>query len=240
MKEPIDLTPGAIGREHVPGQVVAIVPAWNEAGRIAPVLSAALPIVNSVLVVDDGSDDGTGAVASACGAEVVRHPKRLGKGAAIRTGLQAVRGRGHDWVLLIDADGQHDPGDAPRLLRAAEERGCDIVVGHRLVDREAHRSIRYYTNVVACNMLSRWIGHEVLDSQSGFRLIRAAALEGVTFEARGFEIETEMLLKLCRRGARVGYVGVRGVAPTRKSRLRPVRDVTRICLSAVKYQYLSY
>ena len=221
-----------------PGGVVAIVPAFDEAGRIAAVIESASRFVDAVVVVDDGSRDGTDGIAAAAGAEVVRHPTRRGKGAAVRTGLAAVRGRGYEYILLLDGDGQHDPAETPRLLDAAKRRGFDIVVGHRLSDRSAHNSVRYYTNLVACNMLSRWIGHEVLDSQSGFRLIRAGALEGVDLDARGFEIETEMLLKLCRRGATVGYVEVRGGAPTRRSRLRPVRDVTRICLSAVKYRYL--
>jgi len=220
------------------GGVVAIVPAFDEAGRIAAVIESARRFVDAVIVVDDGSRDGTARIAAAAGAEVVPHAARRGKGAAVRTGLAAVRDRGYEYILLLDGDGQHDPAETPRLLDAARRRGFDIVVGHRLSDPSAHNPVRYYTNLVACNMLSRWIGHEVLDSQSGFRLIRAGALDGVDLDARGFEIETEMLLKLCRRGASVGYVEVHGGAPSRRSRLRPVRDVTRICLSAVKYRYL--
>ena len=220
-------------------RMIALIPAWNEAARVGAVVEAALRHAEAVVVVDDGSQDETAEAARRAGAEVLRHSHRRGKGAAIRTGLAVVMGRRPVWVLLLDADGQHDPDDAPRLLAAAEERGYDLVIGHRLLDKEAHEPIRYYTNLVACNMLSRWTGREVLDSQSGFRLVRAGLLEGVSLDARGFEIETEMLLKLCRRGARVGHVQVRGVAPSRKSRLRPVRDVTRICLSAVKYQYMT-
>ena len=220
--------------------VVAVIPAFEEAQWIGPVVASSLRIVRSVLVVDDGSRDGTWEAAAEAGARIVRHAARCGKGAAIRTGLHEIRGGGHRWVLLLDGDGQHDPCDAPRLRSTAEEHDLDLVVGCRLEDREAHAPVRYYTNLVACNMLSRWLGHDVLDSQSGFRLIRSAALEGVAFDASGFEIETEMLVKLCHRGARVGYVPVRGVATGRKSRLRPVRDVTRICLSAVRYQYMSW
>ena len=91
---------------------------------------------------------------------------------------------------------------------------------------------------MACNILSRWTGIDILDSQSGYRLVRARSLEGLEFESRGFEIETEMLLKLVRRGARVGQVQVRCLPPTRRSRLRPVRDVTLICFSALRHHYL--
>jgi glycosyltransferase involved in cell wall biosynthesis len=219
--------------------VAAVIPAFNEEAHIGAVIDGVREVTPSVLVVDDGSDDATARVAAQAGAEVRSHPARLGKGSAIRTGLDTVRGRGHRWVLFLDADGQHHPADARALLDAAEERGYDLVIGHRAFDRSLNGAARYYTNLVGCNMLSRWTGIDVLDSQSGYRVVRAAALEGIELDARGFEIETEILLKLCRRGARVGQVEVRGIRPPRKSRLRPVRDVTRICLSALKYHYMS-
>jgi glycosyltransferase involved in cell wall biosynthesis len=218
--------------------MAALVAAYNEAARIAPVVTGVLAHAARVIVVDDGSTDRTSEVAREAGAEVIVHPFRKGKGAAVRTGLEALRGGGHRYVLLLDGDGQHDPDDAPRLHAAAELHGYDLVMGHRALDKGLNGTVRYYTNLVACNMLSRWTGLEVLDSQSGFRLVRADAIEGIALDARGFEIETEILLKLCHRGARVGQVEVRSIRPVRKSRLRPVRDVTRICLSAVKYQYL--
>jgi len=219
-------------------QVTGLIPAYNEADHLGAVVGSALRHVGTVLVVDDGSGDGTDEVARRAGAEVARHAVRRGKGAAIRTGLDCLRGRGHRYLLLLDGDGQHDPDDAPALIVAAEENGYDLVIGHRVLDPDFHGAVRYYTNLVGCNVLSRWTGLELLDSQSGFRLVRSALLDEIELDARGFEIETEMLLKLCRRGARVGHVEVRSVAPNRKSRLRPVRDVTRICVSALKYHYL--
>jgi glycosyltransferase involved in cell wall biosynthesis len=162
----------------------------------------------------------------------------MGKGVAIRTGLARLAGRGHRYILMLDADGQHDPEDAPRLVEAAEAQGYDLVIGYRVLDPGLSGPVRYYTNIVGCNMLSRWIGQTLLDSQSGFRLVRASLLEGLELDAQGFEIETEMLLKLCRRGARMGQTRVRSIPPVRKSRLRPVRDVTRICLSALRYHYM--
>ncbi len=123
-------------------------------------------------------------------------------------------------------------------MRAGEEGGYDLVIGSRVLQPGGPGAVRYWTNVVGCNILSRWTGIELRDSQSGYRLIRAERLAGLTFDARGFEIETEMLLKLVRTGARVGHVEVRYLPPSRPSRLRPVRDVTRICLSALRYHYM--
>ena len=219
------------------GRVAAIIPALNEADRIGAVLGALLPHVSTALVVDDGSADGTAAAARGAGAEVIRHPARRGKGAAMRTGITALLGRGHAFLLFLDGDGQHDPDDAPALIRAARERGYDLVIGHRTLHRGLSGPVRYYTNLVGCNMLSRWTGLDLRDSQSGYRLVRSAHLKEITLESRGFEIETEMLLKLCRRGSRVGQVEVRSVPPSRRSHLRPVRDVTRICLTAVRYHF---
>ena len=218
--------------------VAALIPAYNEAGPIGGVVEAVRRHAETVLVVDDGSTDGTAEAARGAGAEVVSHRARSGKGVAIRTGLERLAGRGHRYILMLDADGQHDPEDAPRLIEAAETKGYDLVIGYRVLDPELSGVIRYYTNIVGCNTLSRWIGETLLDSQSGFRLVRASLLEGLELDARGFEIETEMLLKLCRRGARMGHARVRSIPPMRKSRLRPVRDVTRICLSALKYHYM--
>jgi glycosyltransferase involved in cell wall biosynthesis len=218
--------------------VAAIIPAYNEAGPIKAVITSLMRYAGTILVVDDGSTDGTAQVAREAGAEVVRHGARRGKGVAIRTGLAALEGRPHRYVLMIDADGQHDPEDVPALVEAAESRGYDLVIGDRALGPELSGTVRYYTNIVGCNTLSRWIGEDLLDSQSGFRLVRASMLEGLELDARGFEIETEMLLKLCRRGARLGHARVRSIPPSRKSRLRPVRDVTRICLSALKYHYM--
>lgn len=218
--------------------VAALIPAYNEAGLIGPVIEAIRRHVGTVLVVDDGSFDGTAEVARLAGAQVVSHDGRRGKGVAIRTGLARLAGQGHRYILMLDADGQHDPEDAPRLIEAAATHGYDLVIGYRVLDPALSGAVRYYTNIVGCNTLSRWIGEELLDSQSGFRLVRASLLEGLELDARGFEIETEMLLKLCRRGARMGHARVRSIPPVRKSRLRPVRDVTRICLSALKYHYM--
>ena len=100
------------------GDVAALIPAYNEAGPIVAVITAIQRLVGTVVVVDDGSSDSTAEVARLAGAEVIRHASRRGKGAAIRTGLARLQGRGHRYILMLDADGQHDPEDAPNLIAA--------------------------------------------------------------------------------------------------------------------------
>jgi hypothetical protein len=182
---------------------------------------------------------------------VLRHSQTRGKGHAVRTGLAQllnaeapartpgnVSGGGFTHVLLIDGDMQHRPSDVPALIDAARTTAADLVVGERVFDKTRMPSSRYYSNVIGSWALSGFIGAPVRDSQSGFRLIRLDALHGMTLTATGYEIETEMLIKLAHRGARMTGVPVQ-LSYGAKSKLRPVRDTTRTCFLAVYYRFLS-
>jgi hypothetical protein len=142
-------------------------------------------------------------------------------------------------VLLLDGDGQHLASDVPALVAAGRATGADLVVGERVFDRRAMPRSRYYSNVIGSWALSKFIGTELRDTQSGFRLVRADALRRVRLTARGYEIETEMLIRLARARARIVRVPVRAVYGSAPSKLRPVRDTTRTCLLALKYRYLN-
>ncbi len=233
--------------------VCVLIPAFNEAGTIAQVVSGVRALVPdaSIIIVDDGSTDDTAGRAAAAGATVLRHAQNRGKGHAVRTGLAHVLAptatatatatltpsRPCTHVLLMDGDLQHRPEDAPRLLDAARTTGADVVVGERVFDKAQMPRSRYYANVVGSWALSSFIGSSIKDSQSGFRLIRCDVLRGLTLESTGYEIETEMLIKLARRGARMVSVPVT-LHYGAKSKLRPVRDTTRTCFLAVYYRFL--
>jgi glycosyltransferase involved in cell wall biosynthesis len=220
--------------------VCAIVPAFNEAGTIADVVHGARACANvdDVVVVDDGSADETVTRASRAGAHVLRHEQNRGKGHAVRTGLAFALDRNFTHVLLMDGDMQHRPADIPAMIDAARTRDADLVVGERVFDKSQMPSSRYYSNVIGSRALSAFIGSEVRDSQSGFRLIRCEVLRGMTLSSTGYEIETEMLIKLARRRARMTSVPVQ-LSYGAKSKLRPIRDTTRTCFLAVYYRFLS-
>jgi glycosyltransferase involved in cell wall biosynthesis len=219
-------------------RVVAVIAAFNEGPHIGAVVAGTRPHVAAVVVVDDGSGDDTAAAASAAGAEVIRHPANRGKGVAVRTGLAAIRGRGFTHVLLMDGDLQHRPADVPALGAEAVASGADVVVGARTFDRAQMPRSRYYSNVIGSWALGGLIGVPIRDTQSGFRVIRLAALESLTLTATGYEIETEMLIRLARRGATVREVAVALAYDGAPSKLRPVRDTTRTCFLALYYRYL--
>jgi glycosyltransferase involved in cell wall biosynthesis len=218
--------------------VHALIPAYNEEGTVADVVCGLARIVDAVTVVDDGSTDGTGERARAAGAAVVRHAEKQGKGAAVRTGLAAILPTACTHVLLIDADLQHRPEEAQRLIDVARATDATLVIGERQFVRDGMPASRYHTNRIGSRALSSFVGVPIADTQCGFRLFKAEALRAVRLTARGYEIETEMLVKVRRRGGTIAAAPVSAVYNGRPSRLRPIRDTTKTCFLAVYYRFL--
>jgi glycosyltransferase involved in cell wall biosynthesis len=218
--------------------VAALIPAYNEAATIADVVRGVRRFVSHVLVVDDGSADGTADEARAAGARVVAHATNLGKGQAVRTGLADLLSGDITHVILLDGDMQHLPHETPRLLDAARATGADVVIGERRFDRAGMPASRYHANRIGSRALSSFVGVPLGDTQCGFRVFRAEALRTMRLSARGYDIETEMLIKLRRLGGRVASVPVSAVYNLRRSKLRPIRDTTRTCFLAVYYRFL--
>jgi glycosyltransferase involved in cell wall biosynthesis len=216
----------------------ALVPAYNEAETIADVVRGVLPFVSQVLVVDDGSTDGTGNHARVAGASVIAHQTNQGKGTAVRTGLDHLLRRNLTHVVFLDGDLQHLPQETPRLLDAARETEADVVIGERRFDRARMPASRYHTNRIGSRALSWFVGVPVRDTQCGFRVFRVDVLRRMRLSATGYEIETEMLVKLRRLGGRIASAPVTAVYNGRQSKLRPIRDTTRTCFLAVYYRFL--
>jgi len=219
--------------------ICALIAAYNEEQHIASVVTAASAYVSAVVVVDDGSVDATSERARDAGAIVLRHEQNQGKGSAIRTGLAHALQGPYTHVLFIDADMQHDPAEIPMLIAGAG-RGADFVLGERELRKDAMPAVRFYSNVIGSWVLSHFIGAEVADTQSGFRLIRTSVLRRVPLTGRGYEIETEMLIKLLRAGARLERVPVRRLQYAgARSKMRPFRDTFKTCMLALRYRFLS-
>ncbi|MCO4773020.1 MAG: glycosyltransferase family 2 protein [Deltaproteobacteria bacterium] len=209
-------------------KITCVIAAHNEEGNLAPVIAGVKQHtqgLTEVLVVDDGSTDGTAAEAEAAGARVVRQTPNRGKGAALLRGLRELDGS-PDYVLFIDGDGQDDPADIPALVEAARGGG-EFVNGSRWLGTLKRGSISFPNrlgNRFMTELLNVRHGARITDSQAGFRLIHTRLLDPDRFRSREYEVETEMVLHAVRSGARIAEVPVtrhpRGEGDTDFKRVR--------------------
>jgi glycosyltransferase involved in cell wall biosynthesis len=212
----------------------ALVPAFDAAATVPTVVRGLLRFVRRVLVVDDGSTDATAKEAVRAGAEVLRLPENKGKGTAVRAGLHRLLATDATHVAFVDGDGQHDPQDLPALLAAARE-GEPFVIGSRMADSDATPAYRFRTNEIGSKILSRMTGLTIEDGQSGYRVLSADLLRRLHLNARGYIIETEILLKAARHVRRVRHVPVRAIYGG-PSHYRPFKDTWVISWGAVYYK----
>lgn len=212
-----------------------LIPVHNGGSNLKQVLRRLVPYGLDVWVVDDGSTDGSAEIAQAERAKVVRLNHRSGKGAAIRRGLSKIlKEDGAEWVIFMDGDGQHLPEEIPVFLQYMDGP-ADFLIGSRMDQVESFPKHRLLPNRIGSEIL-RWMsGQSVPDTQCGYRAVRISLLKSLVLESSGFEIETEILLKALRLGARWRAVPVSAVYNGQGSHFRPVYDTYRICMAALRY-----
>jgi glycosyltransferase involved in cell wall biosynthesis len=213
-----------------PAQVTVVIPAFNEQEAIADVVGRVRGrgAWREVLVVDDGSTDLTAERAAGAGARVVRHPYNKGNGAAVKTGIREAKG---DVVLLMDADGQHDPEDMARLVAGVGVH--DMVIGARASkDQSATRALG---NAVFRALASWLTGRLIPDLTSGFRAARRDLLvEILHLLPNGFSYPTTSCLVFMKAGYNVTFVPVTAHPRVGTSKIRVVRDGVRFILIILK------
>jgi glycosyltransferase involved in cell wall biosynthesis len=196
-----------------PMRVLAVVPAYNESAAIGGVVAELLlvrPAVD-VVVVDDGSTDGTAQAAEEAGARVLRLPINLGIGGAVQTGFRFAARLGYDTVVQVDGDGQHVPSEIPSLIDAMSKSGADVVIGSRFLDVRGYTTSpvrRIGTRVFALVnslVLGRWIS----DNTSGFRAYNAGAVRFLSDNYPQDYPEPESVILLGRNGFSIREIPVR-------------------------------
>lgn len=189
--------------------IAAVIPAHNEASRIANVIRMAQRHVDTVIVVDDGSSDDTNAVARKEGALVLRHLENSGAGAATMTGIEAARHLGATIVVTLDADEQHDPEEIPRLLAPLREEKVDVVFANRFGQRNSIPAIRRIFNHLGNFVTFAATGLWVADSQCGYKAFGKHALQEINIRMSGYEFCTEIVREAAQHRWKIVEVPVK-------------------------------
>lgn len=226
-----------------PRHICAVIPTYNNGGTVAEIVRGVLAQGLPVLVVDDGSVDGTEEALKGLDIIVLRHQKNLGKGRALKTGLEEARRLGYRFALTIDADGQHDPADIPVLVAAAGEK--TLVVGSRNLTADGMPSGSTFANRFSNFWFTVQTGRKLPDTQTGFRIYPLEDLPSLKLLTSRYEAELTLLVFSAWRGVRLVPVPVKVYYPEdRVSHFRPFADFFRIsllntvlCVVALVYGY---
>ncbi len=214
----------------MPGLSISVViPAYNEQEAVGPVVEGVGLALGGrvgefeIIVVDDGSTDGTAEAARKSGATVLSHPVNRGYGQALTTGIQAAQ---HEWMLMIDADSSYPTTEIPKLLEFAP--AFDLVIGARTGAHFWGSSAQAFRRKVYIKMTAFIVGEAIPDANSGLRLVRRSlALATGPVNCLGYSFTTTMTLSFLKAGRFVKYVPIAFQVRTGKSKIRPTRDILR-------------
>jgi len=218
-------------------KVLVAVPAFNEQRFLASLLFDILSFVTSddIVVIDDGSTDDTAKTAQSAGVHCIRHSKNQGKGAALQTAIDYANAQQYNWIIFMDGDGQHNPRDLEHFYRAIAENTHDVIIGNRQARGSAmplHRQLSNGTTSVIISLCAH--GQRIHDSQCGYRAIRLLSLQHVTCSERGFQFESEILLRLAKVGVRIKEIPIQTTYAQEASSIQPVRDTLRFITLILK------
>jgi glycosyltransferase involved in cell wall biosynthesis len=214
-----------------------VIPAYDAEATVEQAVIGAKEHLDCVLVVDDGSRDGTGSRAAATGAEVIRHPANRGKGAALRTGFSRMLELGVEAVITMDADMQHEPDDIPRFVETFAQRRPDLIIGSRRMDFSSMTRGRRFGNRFSCRALRLFAGLDLPDSQSGYRLYETGFVKTLDLRRSAYDAEIEVLMVAARDSRRIETIPLTMRTPDgcATSSFRPWVDTLRICRTVVLF-----
>ncbi len=214
-----------------------LIPAYNAESTIVPVVRECLETGLPLVVVDDGSTDGTAQLVSGLPLRLLRHPANCGKGAALKTGFEWAIRSGFSGIVTVDADGQHDVSAIQRVIDTAENGQHGVVIASRHSQFEQMAGLRKFWNRFGVWCIRKRTGFEITDSQSGFRYYDARLLGEIPLISQGYDLEMEILVKAWKHAYTIFSFPVAArVADGRStSHYRPVADTWKISMTFLRY-----
>lgn len=209
-------------------KIWVVIPAYNEAASLAGILYRLKEKGLSVLVIDDGSIDETNKLAKSKADLVIKNDKNLGKGMSLNEGIRyLIENEKFDYVVTMDADGQHAPDDIDAFLEEAK-KGENFVVGNRMSNHSGMPWVRVIVNKLMSKIISKIVKQNIPDTQCGFRLIRKEVLEKMIIKTNKFEVETELIIKAARLGFFIKSIPIKSIYfKGLHSRINPFVDTIR-------------
>jgi len=188
--------------------ITAVIPAFNEAETVGDIIQRTKPHVNKIIVVDDGSWDNTSSICQGKGAIVLKHLLNIGTGGAVMTGIKYVRQHfPESHVIVLDADGQHDPEDIPKFL----DIEGDIIIGTRLGCIEGLEFSKQALNKIASSICSLFAGIPIEDSESGFRFYRSHVVKEISCKNFDYGWASENIINLAKKGFKISFIPIKTV-----------------------------
>ena len=212
------------------------IPAFNEEKNIASIISRLKDFTDSIIVCDDGSSDMTAKIAEDMGAILVKHPKNLGYGAAIRTIFLKAKDLESDVLVTLDGDGQHQIMDVEKILKPIEKNQADIVIGSRFLDKKSNvPKYREFGINVITKVTNVTIKNKLTDAQSGLRAYSKKVLSEIAPSDSGMGISTEILIKSSSKGFKIVEIPITISYAGETSTQNPVSHGTSVLFSTIKY-----
>jgi glycosyltransferase involved in cell wall biosynthesis len=219
--------------------IVICIPAFNEGKTIGSIVARSISFGTHIVVCDDGSTDNTSPEAKKNGAMVTIHERNFGKGAALKTLLQAAAKFAPDIVVTLDGDGQHDPSDISLLVRPLTEGIADVVIGCRFSGRNRIPFYRRVGNSLLSLMTNRSAGTRIRDTQSGFRAYSSRVLPSIAIVENGMGVDSEILIRLAKQGFRIQERDIAVTYGGDTSTFNPASHIMRVVLSITREKYRS-
>lgn len=216
--------------------ILIAIPVYNERRHIMELLdritihAPGIP----VLVVDDGSTDGTPDVLTDKPVTLVRHERNHGKGAALLTAVDYAKSADYRWMITLDGDGQHPPEHLPAFMEAIQTHKSDLILGNRQSRSVSMPWHRRFSNGTTSIMVSLCCGRRIHDSQCGYRAVRVSALHPGDYRERGFQFESEMILRMGKQGSKITEIPVNTRYNGQSSSIHLIKDTLRFINLIIK------